>query len=215
LDLSGWELNKERRVGMKRYSGDEVEGVRRIQAAARGTAAGEAADGRIRVVDPGAPVRLPEASSDRDTGPVLERLESLEQRIGGDVARLREAIEIHSLSLFGKAIEAMSSLEADWVRAHAEADSWREKWRQATLGIGELQQQLDRIAELRRRAESESAADRDELLRELARAREAQREACEQRDAALRECLQLQRRLSWRVTAPLRFVRSLLPKIRR
>jgi hypothetical protein len=143
---------------------------------------------------------------------VIERIDSLELRLGGEMAKLRETVEIHSLQLVGKAIEAFSSLEADWVQAQSEASSLRERLSEATTGIGELQQQLDRIADLRRKAEKEAEVLRDDLQRELARALDAQRIANEQRDAAIHECLQMRRRLSWRITAPLRYVRSLFAK---
>lgn len=158
--------------------------------------------------------------------PMGEQIDSLDLRLEGEVARLRETIEAYSLNLFSKAIEAMSSLEQDWVRARAEADSLREKLREARLDVGELQQQLDRITDLRRRTEAESTALREELQRELtqvkqelaqagrelAQARKDQQAAVEARDAANRECLQMQQRISWRLTKPLRYVRRLIPK---
>jgi chromosome segregation ATPase len=203
---------------MEEHNGDEVDGVRRREAGPRGVAALEVPGGPSRV-DSAGPVRLPETSLERNLRSVIERIDSLDLRLGGEVARCRETVEIRGLHLFGKAIDALSNLEADWVRAHAEADSLRMRLREATSAVGELQQQLDRIADLRRKAEAEAARHRDELQRELAQARQqlaraldAQRVANEQREAAERECLQLQRRISWRVMAPLRFVRSLFPK---
>jgi hypothetical protein len=199
------ERNQESLSGMREHNGDELEDE------PQGTVAMTEAKGRSRT-EPAHWVGQPEASSGNHLGSVIERIDSLELRLGGEMAKLRETVEIHSLQLVGKAIEAFSSLEADWVQAQSEASSLRERLSEATMGIGELQQQLDRIADLRRKAEKEAEVLRDDLQRELARALDAQRIANEQRDAAIHECLQMRRRLSWRITAPLRYVRSLFAK---
>jgi hypothetical protein len=195
----------------------EIRALRRAEAGVRSAAPDRAWD--RKPVEPAEASRSAEASPDPSLEPLFDRIGSLESRLDVELASLRDTVEIHGLHLFSKAIEAMSSLEADWIRARAEVDSLKARLHEATLSAGELQGQVERIAEVRRVREAELLrnleASRRELessRRQLASATAAQQAAQEQREAAERECRALQQRISWRVMAPLRYVRSLFPK---
>jgi hypothetical protein len=195
----------------------QIRTLRRADAEVRSAVPGQARERKRG--EAGEPYRSAAGPSEAGVEPLIERIGTLESKLEVELAALRDTIEIHGLHLFSKAIEALSSLEADWMRARSEVDSLKERLQEATSGSGELQRQLERIAELRRAREAElhreletSRRELEAAQRELVCAREAQQVANEQREAAERECHQLLQRISWRVTSPLRYVRSLFPK---
>ena len=175
---------------------------------------------------------------------------------GVDATQASEATsasaQVDALRVLAKAVEALSALETDWLRARAEADALRARLRDSDVVSGELQREVERMVAAWRIREAQMTERHDELAAELAlvrgelalvrgelalvrgelgaahaatdQARDAGEAARRQlaeievslasaiagREAAERESRDLQQRFSWRVTAPLRAVLSLI-----
>jgi chromosome segregation ATPase len=177
-------------------------------------------------LDPGTPPLLESRPSPRDV------FRETEERIRALIEESTLRIETQSLQVVKRALEAISALEVDWNRARSESVALEERLRcaaeiRATLEKG-LEESAAHLASLERYVQSsaqQAEASRHERTRleeelssvrlELEETRLALMLAEARWQAADRECRSLTGRLSWKMTAPLRFVRGLFPSSNR